>query len=153
MKKIKVFLFLIVLLCSFVTPAQKEYFEKYQGVADSLEKRYGIPSSIMLAIAFHESGAGKSRNAKLLHNHFGITGSNDLKRTHNITSRYKQFSSVVESYAAFCQLVAKRAYYAELKGTTDVKKWVTTIAKSGYAGSSVSWAEKIKWIISHYKLN
>jgi flagellum-specific peptidoglycan hydrolase FlgJ len=106
----------------------------------------------MLAIAYHESGGGNSRTAKLLNNHFGIVGPNNLKKTHNITSRYKQYTSVTDSYFGFCKLISSKSFFSQLKGTTDVAKWVNSIASSGYAGSSKAWAEKIKWIIKNYSL-
>ena len=65
---------LILSFCVTFTMAshsQTTYFQKYQPIADSFESVYGIPSSIMLAVAMQESGGGKSRNAKLLNNHHG----------------------------------------------------------------------------------
>jgi flagellum-specific peptidoglycan hydrolase FlgJ len=135
-----------------LTSAQVDYFNKYQSLADSLEKEYSIPSSVMLAVAYHESAGGQSRNAKLLNNHFGITGSNNLKHTHNITSRYKQYDNVTESYIGFCQLVSRRSFYDNLKGSIDYSKWVNAIAKSGYSSNSTKWATKINWIIKNYSL-
>ena len=69
----------VLLLFSVLTAsAQSRYIKRYQPIADSLSEVYGIPTSVMLGIAIIESGAGSSRNCKLLNNHFGIKGKNDV---------------------------------------------------------------------------
>ena len=73
-------LILFILLLAGVQPvsAQSKYIKQYKPIADSLSAIYGIPSSVMLGIAIIESGAGKSRNCKLLNNHFGIKEKNNM---------------------------------------------------------------------------
>lgn len=148
----RILLITIFLWISFVSFTQKEYFEKYQNLADSLEGVYGIPSSVMLSIAYYESGGGKSRNAKLLNNHHGIVGSNNLLKTHKIKSRYKQFVSVTASYIGFCDLVSKKSFYSKLKNDKDVSKWVYGLYNSGYC-SSTKWASIILSIIKKNELS
>ena len=142
----------LVLSLNFFSYSQKEYFDTYQILADSLEGVYGIPSSVMLSIAYHESGGGKSRNAKLLNNHHGIKGSNNLLKTHKIKSKYRQFASVEESYVGFCELVTRKKVYGKLKGEEDVSKWVYGIYNSGYC-SSKKWPVAILGIIKKNKLS
>ncbi len=149
-KKLIILFFITFLSCKSI--AQKEYFQTYQTMADSLEKVYNIPSAVILAIAYYESGGGKSRAAKLLNNHFGIVGINNLMSTHNIKSRYKYFDSVLSSYQAFCLLVSSRKYYSNVKDSDDNKKWVNAIASGGYAHSD-KWPSKILSIIKSYNLN
>lgn len=151
MVKKLIILFFITFLSGKVK-AQKEYFQKYQTMADSLEKVYKIPSAVILAIAYYESGGGKSRAAKLLNNHFGIVGSNNLMQTHNIKSRYKYFEDVSLSYQAFCLLVSSRKYYTNVKDSGDNKKWVNAIASGGYAHSD-KWTSKILSVINNYNLD
>jgi flagellum-specific peptidoglycan hydrolase FlgJ len=143
-------------LCSAFSLAlhSQTYYQKYQPIADSLEAVYGIPSSIMLAVAMQESGGGKSKVAKLLNNHHGITGKNNLLKTHGIKSMYQWYPSDTASYEGFCKIVARRKFYTTLKGSTDYKKWVYAIAKSGYAGSNgTRWSAVIIGIIRNSKLN
>ena len=130
---------------------QKGYFAKYQGMADSLEAVYQIPSSVMLAVAYHESGGGVSRNAKLLNNHFGIVGKNNLLKTHGIKSKYRWFPSDTAGYVGFCNLIANKKFYPSLKGTTDPKKWVYALHRAGYCPAS-TWPGKVIGIIRTYKL-
>jgi len=118
-----------------------------------LSNKFGIPTSIILATAIVESGAGTSKKAKLLNNHFGIVGKNNLKkRTPPIKTRYKQFASVEDSYTAFCELLSKRGFYTALKGNMDYKQWVAAISKSKYSTNPASWSNQITNIIVKYKL-
>ena len=132
-----------------VASFSQKYFEKYQNIADSLEVIYGIPSSVMLGVAYHESGAGKSVAAKYLNNHFGIKGSNNLMKTHRIKSSYKSYESVKHSFEAFCILIAKRGFYTNLKGNSDYKKWVNAISNTNYASGSKTWGPKVISIIKN----
>ena len=132
-----------------VVKAQKAYFAKYQSLADSLEAVYQIPSSVMLAIGFHESAGGKSKVALLLNNHFGIVGSNNLMQTHQIYSRYRYFESVKASYEGFCKLVASKKFYAKTKGNTDASVWLYALHGVGYA-SSPQWPIKLIKLIKTY---
>ena len=143
---------ILFLLLSTTTYSQQTYFNKYQYIADSFENVYGIPSAVMLAVAMQESGGGKSRNAKLLNNHFGIMGKNNLLKTHGIKSRYQWYSSDTASYEGFCKLVARRKFYSNLKGNKNTAVWVKAIAYSGYAGSAAKWQAAINSIIRKYKL-
>lgn len=143
---------ILFLLLSTTTYSQQTYFNKYQIIADSFENVYGIPSAVMLAVAMQESGGGKSRNAKLLNNHFGIMGKNNLLKTHGIKSRYQWYPSDTASYEGFCKLVARRKFYSNLKGNKNTAVWVKAIAYSGYAGSAAKWQAAINSIIRKYKL-
>ncbi|WP_134088167.1 glucosaminidase domain-containing protein [Olivibacter sp. XZL3] len=146
------FLTLLYLGCVNTGFAQTKYINNHKSIADSLSKAYGIPSSVILGIAILESGNGQSRNSKLLHNHFGIVGSNKLKQTHGIKSRYKQYNSTMGSFAHFCKLISSKYFYARLKGTDDAGKWVDAISKSGYSTHPETWKSRILKTISRYNL-
>ncbi|MFD2918844.1 glucosaminidase domain-containing protein [Terrimonas rubra] len=144
---------LFLCLCGLSSlQAQTAYVNTYKPVADSLSGVYGIPSSIILAIAIVESGAGTSRNSKLLNNHFGIVGKNNLLKTKGIKTRYKQYNSVLGSYVDFCKLLSRRKYYARLKGNNDYKLWIDAISKAGYSEAPVEWRKRITSTIQKYKL-
>lgn len=65
---------------------QKTYINKYKSTARSLSVKYGIPSSVILGVAVVESSSGQNRNSKLLKNHFGIAGKNNLRKKGYIRS-------------------------------------------------------------------
>src|SRR6476646_9604022 len=102
----------------------KHYIEKYSSLADSLSYEFEIPVSVILGVAIVESSSGKSRNARLLNNHFGIVGKNNLLKTKGIRTKYKQFPDGESSYISLCKLIRKRKFYKRLKGNSDNKLWV-----------------------------
>lgn len=138
-------------LCLLAT-AQTKYVKQYRPMADSLSAEYGVPVSVILGIAIMESGAGKSRNCKLLNNHFGIVGKNDLLKTKNIKSRYKQYPNALASYVSFCKLMTRKKFYKKLKGNNDYKLWADAISKAGYSEIPEIWKERLLNIIKKNKL-
>ena len=145
--------FLLLLLLSFQGQAQSKYVKKYRALADSLSAVYEIPSAIILGVAIVESGGGNSRNAKLLQNHFGIVGKNNLLKTKGIKSRYKQYSNVAASYDDFCKLLSRRKFYQTLKGKTDYRLWTEAISKTGYSEAPAEWKKRINATIRKNKLS
>lgn len=147
--------FLTLFLSCFVflsASAQSKYIKTYKPVADSLSAIYGIPTSVMLGIAIIESGAGQSRNCKLLNNHFGIKGKNNLLKTKGIKSAYKQYPDGRASYVAFSQLMTKKKFYSKLKGKKDYKLWLEAISKAGYSTVPEEWKTNISAAIRKHKL-
>ncbi|MCG2613085.1 glucosaminidase domain-containing protein [Terrimonas sp. NA20] len=143
---------LMLLLLNCQVQAQSKYVKKYRQLADSLSAIYEIPASIILGVAIVESGGGNSRNAKLLHNHFGIVGKNNLLKTKGIKSRYKQYSNVAASYDDFCKLLSRRKFYQTLKGKTDYHLWTEAISKTGYSEAPAEWKKRINATIRKNKL-
>lgn len=144
-------LFCIVLSILFLSlSSQTEYFNKYKPLADSLGDKYGVPSCIILCVGFLESGSGKSKVAKILNNHFGIVGKNNLHKKGGFKSKYKYFYSVSDSYINFCKLITSKDYYSTLKGNKNIDKWAIAIASKGYAENANVWS---RYIIKLAKIN
>ncbi len=142
-----VILSLVLSLTSTVSQAQThKYLEKNRAIASELSAKYGIPAAVILSVAFVETGGGTSKSSTVYNNHFGIVGKN------NSHSKYRSFSSVRESYEAFCQLIIKKDYYSALKGSLDFSKWIKAIASAGYSTRPAEWMRRINLIISKYKL-
>jgi len=147
-----IFLIPCFLLASFAVFSQSKYVKKYKPFVDSLAKEYGIPTGVIFGIAILESGSGTSRNAKLLNNHFGIIGKNNLIVTKGIKSRYKQYPNVKASFVDFCKLLARKKYYKKLKGTKDCTAWIEAIAKAGYSTVPEEWKKRVLATIRKNKL-
>ncbi len=145
----------LVLLCLAFQclHGQSKYVKKYRPLADSLAAIYDFPAAVMLGVAIVESGSGSSRNAKMLNNHFGIVGKNNLLKTKGIKSRYKQYSQVADSYEDFCQLLSRRKFYSTLKGNKDYRVWVDAISKTGYSEMPEEWKKRINGAIRRNKLS
>lgn len=148
------FSFLALLFLTFAVTSfgQSKYIRKYRPMADSLSSVYGVPTSIILGVAILESGSGTSRNCKLLNNHFGIVGKNDLLKTKRIKTRYKQYPDSLASYVDFCKLMTKKKFYKKLKDNSDHKLWADAISKAGYSEIPEYWKTKVLETIKKNKL-
>ncbi len=143
---------LILLIFSLSSSGQAHYIKKYKKLSDSLSKIYKIPSAVILGVAIVESSSGKGKNCKMLNNHFGIVGKNNLRKTKKIKTRYKQYPSAKTSYVDFCKVISKRKFYTQLKGNNDAALWIDHISKTGYSEQPQIWKKRILAIIEKYKL-
>jgi hypothetical protein len=144
--------FALFFVVSIAEGQSKDYIAKYKPMCDSLSIQFGIPSEVILGIAIEESGYGTSKVCRLLNNHFGIVGKNNLRKTHNIKSRYKYYSSDTASFIHFCKYVSARKYYQKLKGTTNIRKWLIKIGSSGYCRYPKKWTKAIMVLLHRHKL-
>lgn len=148
-------LFLVIFLIlgiQKVDAQAKYYIQKYKPLTDSLSQQYGIPSQVILGIAMQESAFGKSKVCRLLKNHFGIVGKNNLRKTHNIKSRYKAYDNDTASFVHFCNYVAARKYYIKLKGVTDIRIWLNSIGRAGYCRHPKQWTRAIMSLLKRNNL-
>jgi Bax protein len=146
------FLVFFLVIAFETVSGQSKYVKQYKPVADSLSTIYGVPTSVILGVAIIESGAGKSRNCKLLNNHFGVKGKNNLLKTKGIKSSYKQYSDGRASYVAFCKLMTRKKFYSKLKGNKNHKLWLDAISKAGYSTVPDEWKRNITAAIRKHKL-
>lgn len=133
--------------------SQTKYVEQYKSLADSLSEVYGIPVSVILGVAILESGSGTSRNSKLLNNHFGIVGKNNLLKTKGIKTRYRQFPDVASSYVYFCKLLTRKKFYPKLKDNMDYNLWLEAMIKAKYSEAPVEWKKRITSVIKKNRLS
>lgn len=128
------------------------YIDQHKQVAQQLMKETGVPASVILAIAIHESAYGNSRIAKKLNNHFGIKGKNNSRV---IRSAYKGYGSVFDSYNDFISLLKRKKTTQELFETdrlTNYTVWVKGIARFGYSATK-GWSNKVLSTIDRYDLD
>lgn len=123
------------------TAATRAYIQQYKDIAIEEMKRVGIPASITLAQAIHESGIGKSYLAQNTNNHFGIkchenwTGKT-FKYTDDAPDEcFRVYDSPEDSYRDHSDFLANRPRYAGLFlfGKNDYKAWAYGLKKAGYA--------------------
>lgn len=160
----KTLLIATLVICSFAANAQTQkntslnYIEQFKDNAISIMQETGIPASIILGIAMHESANGNSNIAQKLNNQFGIkgsTGSVYYKNKKKVRSAYKKYDSILDSFEDFARIINLRrdrgAISSELSAL-EYEKWVKSIARSGYAGSK-KWGSQVLGIIRKYELN
>jgi flagellum-specific peptidoglycan hydrolase FlgJ len=156
-----------LLIASLVTSslfvsAQKNtpqsYIEQFKDDAIRIMHETGVPASIVLGVAMHESGCGNSLLAKNLNNQFGVKGSGHITYTNSrnkkVSTAYKKYESVYESYQDFARIMTEMPQFTTLPltfGHSDYKGWAHGIKKHGYA-SSHTWEQRVVSIIQKYKL-
>ena len=163
MKKLK--LFLILIICCLTLQAQtrnkqyEAYIKKYRELAVEEMKKYHIPASITLAQGLLESGAGQSALARKSNNHFGIKcGSDWYGKTvsHDDDTRgecFRAYKHPKDSYEDHSKFLVGRPRYASLfnLNITDYRGWARGLKKAGYA-TNPRYADQLIGIIELYEL-
>ncbi len=129
--------------CYAQKPNAQAYIKDHKVLAGILAETYGIPYSVILAVAIVESSAGTSDIAKVLNNHFGIVGKNEFENSRGNKSRYRQYDNEIASYIDFCIYISNKKFYHKLKGKTDTKLWIRAISHCGYSEAPEAWVQKI----------
>jgi hypothetical protein len=146
---------LLLLFISTSATAQQstasKYIELYKDAAIRQMNKNGVPASIILGVAMHESGSGTSKIAKYLNNHFGMKGKNNSSQ---IKSAYKGYESTEESYEDFIGALKRRKKFSTMFdrfSDSDYMSWALGIQRGGYAASK-TWAKQVIAIIKKYEL-
>ena len=129
----------------------QDYVEEHTGHAQELMREHDVPASVILAVAIHESAAGKSKIARHLNNHFGIKGRNSNTE---INSSYRDYDDAEDSYNNFVEVLESNSSFNKLFNKYDqydYTGWARGIARGGYA-SSRTWASQVIAIINKYEL-
>ena len=143
------------------------YIDQYNELAVIEMYRTGVPASITLAQALHESNLGKSALATRANNHFGIkcksywNGStyyhedDDLDETGKlIESCFRAYDTVHDSYIDHSNFLKYTQNYQKLFtiDKRDYKGWAYGLKSSGYA-TDIKYSEKLIKYIEKYQLN
>jgi LysM repeat protein len=151
MKKLFTFCLLILVFSKVKAQSTEDYIADHVDHAQKLMREHEIPASIILAVAIHESSAGKSKIAQHLNNHFGIKGPNSNTE---IRSAYRDYPDVDSSYNHFIAFLHSRTYFDVLfdkYDQYDYKNWARGIQRGGYAASR-TWASQVIALINKYAL-
>ena len=163
MKKLKLFLILIISCLTLQAQTRnkqyEDYIKKYRELAVEEMKKYHIPASITLAQGLLESGAGQSALARKSNNHFGIKcGSDWYGKTvsHDDDARgecFRAYKHPKDSYEDHSKFLAGRPRYASLfkLNITDYRGWARGLKKAGYA-TNPRYADQLIGIIELYEL-
>ena len=163
------FLFIITFVSFDSTPESGafNYINKYRDLAIVEMYRTGIPASITLAQALHESNYGTSDLALKAKNHFGIKcksdwiggtyfhEDDDLDRYGRlIKSCFRSYDESIDSYVDHSNFLVTRPHYRELftLDKYDYLAWSYGLKRAGYATDPL-YAEKLIEKIEKYGLN
>jgi flagellum-specific peptidoglycan hydrolase FlgJ len=144
-----------------------DYIGLYKDLAVIEMHRTGVPASITLAQALHETNYGQSKLATEANNHFGIkcktwwTGQSfyhkddDFDKNGNlINSCFRKYDIAMFSYIDHSNFLKEGKHYASLfeYDRTDYESWAHGLKRCGYATDS-TYAEKLIHKIHKYNLN
>ena len=161
----KKYLFLLIALFPLISAAQpkvsdaEKYIAKYHELAINEMQLFGIPASITLAQALHESDNGTSQLALKANNHFGVRCSSNWngKRFHRNGNKknycFRKYNTVAEAYQDRSSFLSKNKKYAFLfkYSQQDYIHWAKGLQRAGYA-SSKTYAKQLINTIKRYNL-
>ncbi|SHN30451.1 glucosaminidase domain-containing protein [Mucilaginibacter sp. OK098] len=145
------------LLASAQKNTAKSYIEQFKDDAIKIMHQTGVPASIVLGVAMHESGCGNSTLAQNLNNQFGVKGGGGAvfyKHNKKVHSKYKRYESVYDSFQDFARIMTERSEFSGLADKFthfDYTGWAHGIQKHGYA-SSHKWSAQVLGLIKKYQL-
>jgi flagellum-specific peptidoglycan hydrolase FlgJ len=158
MKKILLVALLLISVGASAQNKTQSYIDKFKDDAVRIMHQTGVPASIVLAIAMHESACGGSMIAKNLNNQFGMKGfGTNVVKSNNKTIRtcYKKYDSPTDSFDDFARIMTEKTKFiglADKYSHYDYLGWAFGIQKAGYA-SSRRWAADVLSLVKKYQLN
>lgn len=162
---------IIVVSLPFTTSSTKEelahnYINNNKDLAIAEMYRSGIPASITLAQALHESNYGTSDLATKANNHFGIKcksdwmgqtyfhKDDDYENGQLVPSCFRSYADRLTSFADHSDFLMNSSNYTALFGlsNTDYLNWAHGLKKAGYA-TDPDYAIKLIKKIEKYNLS
>lgn len=140
MKPIFFFFVLFFQLSAQAFQGTQEKIQRYKPFIDSLSQVYGIPSKLIIGVGICESGFGQSKQSIKQNNYFGLRGKYVRKKK----SSFKHYARPEDSMVDFCEVLASKKYYTNLKGNPDPMKWTRAMAKARYAANAKRWIRLMK---------
>lgn len=134
------------------------YINQYKDLAIREMLQYRIPASITLAQAVFESGAGRSRLARLGNNHFGIkchgwTGRTIAEDDDASGECFRAYDHPLQSFEDHSKFLVNSSRYRRLFSLSmqDYRGWAHGLKACGYA-TNPRYAYKLIELIELYKL-
>jgi len=166
--KLLILLLIITTLCSFKVSDSVtfSYIDNYKDLAIIEMHRTGVPASITLAQAIHESASGTSRLASNSNNHFGIKcksywrgrsyyhKDDDRNRKGDlIKSCFRAYDYVEDSFIDHSNFLKQSEHYQKLfeLSRKDHIGWAYGLKACGYA-TDTRYTQKLIKIIEKYNL-
>lgn len=139
--------------------SQLAYVKRFEQLAQSEMKKFGIPASITLAQGILESGSGSSRLAKENNNHFGMKCfQRKCKKGHcsnfeddHHKDFFVKYESAWFSYRAHSELLSGKRYRGLKSHGNNYREWALGLEELGYA-TSRQYAEKLIRLIEQLEL-
>lgn len=149
------------------TPGQREFIALLAPIARSAERATGVPASVTLGVAIHESYWGISRLAREGNNLYGIKaigrgGTAGVitfptwevvgGRSVTVQAAFRAYATVADSVEDFTRLISGYGRYAAaMRQQHDSRAFVRAVAAGGYA-TDPAWAAKVIGLMDRYDL-
>ena len=131
------------------------FMKRFYPVALAERKKYGVPASIILANALHQSFAGKRDLTLKSYNHFALPCTFDWTGASEKMGDecYRKYENAWLSFRDHSVFITS-GKFAELRnlGDTNYKAWANGLQKLGYPGGGDHLADDLIEIIEKYKL-
>ena len=138
-------------LASIDESVKHAFLERFARVAVTEQKKFGIPASVILATALHQSFAGQRDLTLEANNFFALPCTGGWKGSCESYQgrRYRRYTTAWESFRDFSLFV--RENFAYLKGE-NYKNWAIGMQKAGIAETD-DFSKNVISIIEGYRLS
>jgi flagellum-specific peptidoglycan hydrolase FlgJ len=135
---------------------QWAYMKHFKDVAVGERKKYGIPSSLIVANALRQSFAGKREMAIKSNNHFAIPCTLDWSGTGDNYNKtcYRHYENAWLSFRDHSIFITS-GKFSKLRnlGETNYKAWAVGLQSLGYPSGGDNLADELIKIIETYELD
>lgn len=144
------------------TDKQQDFIQRLAPYAQEVQRKYGVPASIVMAQAALESGWGDNVKGN---NFFGVKagkswdGRTVAMATHEyvqgnrvgITDTFRAYRNLGDSVDNYARVLATDARYAKVMQATTAHQAAEALQRAGYA-TDPKYAEKLKSVIASNSL-
>ena len=134
---------------------KKAYLRRFAQVAVSERRKYGVPSSVILANALRQSFAGQRNTTLKLNNHFNLPCTFDWSsKSEKIDGEcFRQYENAWVSFRDHSVFVTSGKFSVLRKlSDKDYKAWALGLQRLGYPSSNDNLARELVGIIEQYGL-
>lgn len=137
-------------LSSISDEVKHAYLQRFARVAVQEQEKYGIPASVILATAFHQSCAGRRDLTLEAENHFALPCSSDWRSACKSLqgTSYRRYESAWASFRDFSHYANQ--HFSDLRGS-DYNSWAMGMQRAGF-GNDDTFAKNLIGIIEGYRL-
>ena len=133
-----------------------EYIAKVTPIAQQVERVFGIPYPVTIAVSALETGWGRYVKGN---NYFGIKGEGQSFKTHEfiqgekvqVVDSFRKYSSLEESFLDFGRFLNQNPRYALALQEKDPERFAKALQAAGYA-TDPEYADKLISIIRRWGL-
>jgi flagellum-specific peptidoglycan hydrolase FlgJ len=131
------------------------FIRRFESVAISERKKFGIPSSVLLGCAFVNSTAGKAAWVNRTNNYFGLPCASGWEGgTATVDGRcLRRYDSAWASYRDYSIYLTSQEWYGSVKKSAgkDWQKWAKELSKRGISDAP-DFGKELERVIQTHRL-